>query len=386
MSIGSRPRVVIVRPPVLHEAAKEGHRHSTWSELYYDLAFVAAIGILAQDLGAAFNPGGLLTFVALFVPLTWAWAGFTVYNDRFDTPDLFHRALTFVQVLGVATLALSVHQGTTAYAAAYVPLRLLLVWQYRRAGAANPESAALCRHYARGFSLGAACWLASCLAPDWLRYPLWACAMLVDLATPPLGRKLQVMTPLSPSHAVERFSLFTIILVGLTVAELINGAMGRPVTPGLMLAGTAGLAFTYALWWLYYDNLEGGSLRDPRRAGQVWVFAHLMLSLGITTMGVSAGHLVAAPLASTPERLAFGVAVATCFLALAALHGIVHCRDARFKAWSRLAAALLVLPLALVPLPSAFVLAAAAALALAQLGVELRRFGWVGEDFMDGGV
>jgi low temperature requirement protein LtrA len=267
---------------------------------------------------------------------------------------------------------------------AYVTLRVVLIWLYIRAGRANPDVAGLCRRYASGFSLAAAFWLLSMAGPEWLRMPIWLVAIATDYLTVPLGRHQQALAPLSVSHVPDRFSLFTIIQVGLVVGELLHGALGRPMSPALSIAGMAGLALSYALWWLYYDNLEGRSLRDPMRAGQIWLVAHVVLNTAITVLGVAMGHLIASPMPYAPERVAFGLAMTACYLALAALHAIVQCRDMHFKAWSRLAAACCVLPLAWLPLRAAVVLAVAAVVALVQLGVELRRFGTPG-DFMDAG-
>lgn len=378
------PHLVIIRPPVLHATAVEGHRHSTWSELFFDLAYVVVIGILGEELGLDLTPAGFLAFLVMFLPVMWSWGGFTVYNDRFDTPDLLHRALTFLQVLGVANLALNTHGNAAGFVEAYVVLRVLLIWQYVRAGRANPAVAALCRHYAAGYALAAACWVATLAAPAWLRPGVWLVPIACDLLTPVTGRRLMLDSPLNPSHVPERFSLFTVILVGLAVAELIHGALGRTFTPGLALADAAGLALVYALWWLYYDNLEGRSLQDTQRAGQIWIYAQTALCIGITVLGVALGRLIAAPMPFPPAREAFAFAAVGCYLALAVLHAIVHCRDMRFKAWSRVAAATCMLPLAWVPLPTAWLLVLAAAVAVVQLGVELKRFGSP-RDFMEQG-
>jgi low temperature requirement protein LtrA len=386
MSTQTRPRVKIVAPPLLHMPEQEGHRHSTWSELFFDLVYVAAFGLLARDLAVAFDGPAFAAYMLMFVPLAWSWAGFTVYNDRFDTPDMFHRLLTFLQVVGVANVALAADHGATParFALSYAALRLLLAVQYRRAGAANPAVAPMCNHYARGITLAAALWLASVPMPEAWRAVTWVVAIAVDIITIPLGRHLLMNAPVSTSHIPERFSLLTIILIGAAVAELLHGALHHALTPGLAIVATAGLALAYALWWLYYDNLEGASLRSKPRNYVAWFFSHLALALGISLFGVGAGHLVVETWPTLVERLAFGLPVAATFLALAVLHANAGCPDATFKAWSRVGAALLVVPLAAAPLPAALLVSLVALLALAQLGVELKRYG-LAADFMEAG-
>ena len=126
-------RLVIIRPPVLHATASEVHRHSTWSELFFDLAYAVAIGIVGEGLGHDPSLSGLLAFLLVFVPIMWSWAGFTAYNDRFDTPDLLHRGLTFVQVLGVANLALNLHGGIEGFVVRYDGATRHVVMTYRGA-------------------------------------------------------------------------------------------------------------------------------------------------------------------------------------------------------------------------------------------------------------
>ncbi len=73
------------RPPRLRtQADEEAERHATWYELYFDLVFVAAVAQLATALSREPTPAGFLRFAGLFVPIAWAWMGFTFYANRFD--------------------------------------------------------------------------------------------------------------------------------------------------------------------------------------------------------------------------------------------------------------------------------------------------------------
>ena len=48
---------------------------------------------------------GFLVFAGLFVPVWWAWVGYTFYADRFDTDDPPHRVLMIAGMFAVAVLA-----------------------------------------------------------------------------------------------------------------------------------------------------------------------------------------------------------------------------------------------------------------------------------------
>ena len=74
---------------------------------------------------------GFLNFAALFAPIWWAWVGFSLYADRFDTDDLVHRLLMMCGMFAVATLAVNVPEaftgGSTAFAASYLAVRALVI-------------------------------------------------------------------------------------------------------------------------------------------------------------------------------------------------------------------------------------------------------------------
>jgi low temperature requirement protein LtrA len=50
-------------------------RRATWLELFFDLVFVAAVGQLAIALSRHPTFPRFLGFVAVFVPVWWAWMG-----------------------------------------------------------------------------------------------------------------------------------------------------------------------------------------------------------------------------------------------------------------------------------------------------------------------
>ena len=62
---------------------------------------VSQIGLTLHD-----NTNSVTAFlgnVALFVPVMWAWVGLTFYSARFETDDLFHRLLVFLQMMGAGS-------------------------------------------------------------------------------------------------------------------------------------------------------------------------------------------------------------------------------------------------------------------------------------------
>jgi low temperature requirement protein LtrA len=103
------------RPPRLRTVgADDEERHATWLELFFDLVFVICIAEVVHTLEDDRTLGSFLGMAGLFVPIWWAWLGYTVYADRFDTDDLLHRVLVLAGMLAVVAMALSVHDALTA--------------------------------------------------------------------------------------------------------------------------------------------------------------------------------------------------------------------------------------------------------------------------------
>src|SRR3954471_22122212 len=104
----STSRRAAVRPPVLRSQQSEGARRATWTELFFDLVFVAAVSRTSQILADDPSAAGAAWFAFLFVAVTWSWTNFVMYTERFDTDDVPHRltkAAAMVAVAGVAFTA-----------------------------------------------------------------------------------------------------------------------------------------------------------------------------------------------------------------------------------------------------------------------------------------
>src|SRR5205085_2618940 len=128
-------------------------------ELFFDLVFVAAVGQLANSLAGHPTFPRFLGFVAVFVPVWWAWTGFTFYANRFDTDDLPYRLLTLLAMFFVAVLATTVRSvfggHSTGFVVAYVCVRLILIVFYVRARRHVPEARGLANTFLVAFAVGA---------------------------------------------------------------------------------------------------------------------------------------------------------------------------------------------------------------------------------------
>lgn len=317
-------------------------RHASALELFFDLVLAVAIAALGELLAHDTSLRGFLRYGALFVPVWWAWVGYTFYADRFETDDLFYRLLVLLAMLAIAGIALNTSLAFTSrsasrvLAASYAAVRLILLALYARAYRHEPRARPLCGSYLIGFSIGAACWLASVFVDPPLRYELWAAGLAVELATPLLSVSAIKRVPYHASHIPERLGSFTIVVLGETVALTVTGVTSR-LHPAASLIAAGGFFLAAALWWIYFEFVDDSPMRGGMLAGQTYVYGHLLVFLGITATG--AGVLLAIRTGNAGE-LSAGARWALCggpAVFLAAI-GVIHLvntrrlRDARVVA------------------------------------------------------
>jgi low temperature requirement protein LtrA len=183
-----------LEPPRLRtteDASSE--RHATWYELF-DLVFAAAVVELSTGLGDDPTSAVFGRFAALFVAISWAWTGFAVYANRFDTDDLIYRLIEAGAAFATAAIAIEIPRllagdgGSMAFAIGYAVVRLLLVALYVRARLhVRGEGRRLVDIYIVTFTFTACLWLASTLLPAPSRFLVWGLALGLDLCVPPFA-------------------------------------------------------------------------------------------------------------------------------------------------------------------------------------------------------
>ena len=293
----------LLEPPRLRTAEVERaeERHATWLELFLDLVFVVAIAELGTSLAHHVSAGGFLRYLALFVPIWWAWAGFTFYATRFDTDDLVYRAMTLLGMFGVAVLATTVPHAfvgeANGFASAYAAIRIVLVLLYARARRHVPEARALTTWFLLMFSTAIVFWLISlALASPW-KYALWGVALAFELSAPPRAWRLIPQAPIHPEHIPERFGLLTIIVLGEAVIAVVLGTVNVNWTVLSGTAAFAGFLVAASIWWTYFEFFDSSVVGRGVFQGMVFVYAHFFVAAGIAALGVGVrlGILSAAP-------------------------------------------------------------------------------------------
>lgn len=275
--------------PISHIA----HKKVTWLELFYDLIYVAAISITAHVLvhshHGAIQAGTVIKYVLIFIPLWWAWTGFTVYVNRFGKDDTVQRIAYFLQMAFVIVMAASINEDFDAYYLAfmlgYFGIRLSTALMYIRTWLENDgEPRRIARYLGLTFLGGALVSFSSVLIPGDAKFFVLYLGIFADILLPLLARK-KVLShlPVHHPHLLERYGLATIILLGELILVIVNGLREGHVGVEYMIAAVLGFATTVSIWWHYFESSEHIAEEDRKSSGQSIIYGHLLtfLSLGL---------------------------------------------------------------------------------------------------------
>jgi low temperature requirement protein LtrA len=278
-----------------------GRQHTVgWVELFFDLVFVVVIAVLAGNLVAHEN---LLKFALQFTAIFWVWNGFTYYNERFESHGLDNRLFTFTAILAVAGLAIWGRNGLgrnyAPFAGSYLLARLLTIALWLRAGYRLRRVRRPALSFAGAFVVSMALISASVLVSTSWRLVLFAAAILIEIVTPVITGQFQAgLPPLTRDKYPERFGLFTLIVLGQTVTQVILGvaatnSVSRISVPTIVLAGL-GLLVGFGLWWVYFDFVARRPTSQVIRVVLAWIYLHLLMLIGIVVIGVGLSEALAA--------------------------------------------------------------------------------------------
>jgi len=371
-----------LHPQVLRDSSEE-NRTSTWLELFFDLCFVVAVAALARGLHHDPTYDGALRFAAFFVPVWWAWMGFTWYATAFDNDHVAYRATLLGAMLCILWLAASIHSlykgETSSFVLAYVAMKLLLVGLYARAWRDATDVRRFAGLYALGNAVAALIWVSSLLVPVPGTYGVWALALFVELVTPMLavraayqGRSYRPRV-FHPEHIPERYGLFTLIVLGASVLAVAAGTAGTGWYPASVATAVFGFVIAACIWWLYFDYVGASGLRISPRAGFFWGYGHLAIYAGIAATGVGIQLAIEGAAETTAHgslgtRGVLGIGLAAYLLAVSFIHWVNRGSLDDRALFARLATAaflILLVPLGSFLSPLAF--AALTALALLAL-------------------
>jgi low temperature requirement protein LtrA len=278
----------------------EQHRVATPLELLFDLTFVVAFGIAANEfahmLAENHVGAGLLGFLFATFAVCWAWINFSWFASAYDTDDWIYRLMTMLQMVGVIILALGLpqmyasiehggHVDNSVMVAGYVVMRISLVGQWLRAAKQDPARRSACLTYVAFVTAAQIGWIGSMFMHKSVPATFVVIALLIGLEAlgPVLAEWRRGGTPWHAHHITERYGLLTIIALGEgllgTVASLSAVVSAQGWTLDAVFVVVAGTGLTFGMWWTYF-LLPQADLLHAHRERSFW-FGYLpIVTLG----------------------------------------------------------------------------------------------------------
>ncbi|WP_149180148.1 low temperature requirement protein A [Streptomyces sp. TRM49041] len=325
-----------LRPLVSRDRGQE-HRGATPLELFFDLCFVVAVAQAGIQLVHAIAEGhageGIGDYAMVFFAIWWAWMNFTWFASAYDNDDALYRVMTLIQIAGVLVLAAGVPQAFTEHDfllvwLGYVVMRLALASQWLRAARdASGAERTMALRYATGVLACQLGWSALLFAPEPARPWVFLVMALLEMSVPPLAER-EFSTSWHAAHIAERYGLFTIIVLGETIAAATvavkSGAEENNALDELLPIAAGGLLLVFAAWWIYFAVPVHGRLRSNRE-GFLWGYGHYLIFASAAAIGagieVAVEHAVGeVHIAATSAAAAVTLPSALFLLLVWALH------------------------------------------------------------------
>lgn len=286
---------------------REEERSVTFLELFYDLVYVVIVAELAHALSTNVTWAGGAGFAFLFIIVWWAWFNGTTYHDLHGNNDIRTRVFTFLQMFTVAAMAVFAHDAlgdsSVGFALSYAAFQLILTYLWWRTGVHDPDHRPLSQPYSLAFLLTTLVFVGSIFVSPPFRFYLWGIALLLSLMlplntfrlarnNPTVQEQVDQIIDVSPS-LVERFGLFTIIVLGEVVVATISGvAEHQHLTWLVGVTAVLGMLIAIGVWWVYFDFVSHRRPRATTRKVSQWLYLHLPMTAGIAAVGAAVFNVV----------------------------------------------------------------------------------------------
>ncbi len=289
------------RPPRPHGEVI-ADRTVSFLELFYDLVYVAVIGQAAHHLAEHVTARGVAEFAVVFGMIWAAWINGSLYLELHGREDGRTRIAVFLQMGILVLLAVFTAEAAgdsgTGFALVYAVFLAVMTWLWhsvrRQDRQGHSEFVAPAGRYVLGMAMAVPLIVISAFLPDGPRLIVWTGFCIAWLVGIALISQLAVANEgLPPTDSlVERFGLFTIIVLGEVVFGVVDGLSTPDRDALVIVTGMIALAIGFGFWWIYFDVV---GRRPPRNEGGplvTWMLSHLPITLSIAAAGAAMVSLI----------------------------------------------------------------------------------------------
>ena len=263
------------RPPRPH-GETIADRTVSFLELFYDLVYVAVIAQAAHHLAEHVSVRGFAEFAVVFALIWTAWVNGSLYLELHGREDGRTRNIVFVQMGVLVLLAVftadAADDSGRGFALVYATFLAISTWLWntvrRQDRRDHPEFLAVTGRYVIGMGVAVVVIFASAFLPAEPRLLVWAGVVIAWIVGMVLvGRsRVGLNRGVPPTDSlVERFGLFTIIVLGEFVFGVVDGLSSPERDVLTITTGMIALVIGFGFWWIYFDLVGRRLPRDDGR-------------------------------------------------------------------------------------------------------------------------
>ncbi len=279
--------------PKLRKEDKEEGRKATRLELYFDLFFVASIGLIAHTFAHhLWDHWSWTIFYQLVIQVTTVrrlWSSITYFFERFECTGLTKRIFFFVMMFLIGWMSLSIADWLQVmwmrFFWFYWIAKFLLGCMYMRALKDAEHKFKTVDKLNAVSNFIAAWWaLLGFFVPTVLRPIVFVWSMIVDLVLPLFHWKHAASLPsVATEKFSERFGLFVIIVLGEAIVAVVSGINLQTISSDMLRVAGWGLVLNFGHRWLYFDFVSRSKLKEE--LVYLWAYLHLPLVIAYTIIG-----------------------------------------------------------------------------------------------------
>jgi low temperature requirement protein LtrA len=287
-------------PKLRNQNVENKHSSSqvSWSELFYDLIFVAALNNLADYLKHTVDEGGshvgegLGLTVLYWILFMQTWTTSMFYWTRFENHDAFSNVLFFFYnsgIIGMATNMIDGLDDRRSFSIGYCVSRSAAALLYFQVSLVN-EARLFGQIALIGHIVTCAVALISAFTSNQVTLFLWALQPFLEFGWVSATYKVKnASIPVNIEHICERAGLLTLLVHGESVIALITGTNIKSSSTFVVIF--IGFLLVFVLRMLYSSTHptlpEEHALRRTRLTGNVFFYMHFPLGAALLGIGTA---------------------------------------------------------------------------------------------------
>jgi low temperature requirement protein LtrA len=272
-------------------------------ELFYDLVYVAVIAQASHHLAQHVSLQGFAEFAVIFGMLWFAWFNGSLYVELHGREDGRTRLQVFFQMGILALLAVFTGDAASStgvqFALVYAGFLAFMGFQWYAIRELDrtqrPEFLRITGVYVGGMALSTLVVGATAVLPAAWRLPIWAIFLAGWIAFMAAGSRTQgpQAEGIQPTDSlVERFGLFTIIVLGEVILGVVTGLSEAGPDPLTIATGSLALVIGFGFWWIYFDIVGRRLPRSGRGEVWTWMLSHFPIQLSTVAAGAAIVNLI----------------------------------------------------------------------------------------------